>query len=202
MGFTACRHEQSPQATAGDLSAAEYDLLSLFIAGKVTGGLGTEPLPKEIVKIVIYSTTASADHEISTYENGLSVPWTKTADSLHRQAPTLQQSTIDAFLKVNTRRAFLRRSFQSPIDYELVDSNQLVAIFKNNGAGWQTYYKLFPGSQGVATFSRVGFNQDGTQALFYLSNQCGGLCGIGEYVVMENHNGRWIIAKEIVMWIS
>jgi len=31
---------------------------------------------------------------------------------------------------------------------------------------------------------------------------CGGLCGSGMYVVMERRDGRWVITKEIEMWIS
>lgn len=202
VGFAACSHAQSSQAPGGELSAAEYDALSAFIAGKFTGEQGTKPISNDVVKIVISTVTTSGDQGSLRDENGRPVPWQKTAESLRKQASTLQQTTIDGFRKVNTTQAFLRRSFQFPIVYELVDSNQLVAIFKNNGAGWQDYYKRFPGSQGIATFSRVGFSRDGTQALFYFSNICGGLCGGGEYVVMEKSNGRWMIAREIEMWIS
>lgn len=58
------------------------------------------------------------------------------------------------------------------------------------------------GSQGIATFSRVGFRADGTQALFYIGSRCGVLRGVGWYVVMEKREGRWVILKEIEMWIS
>jgi len=60
----------------------------------------------------------------------------------------------------------------------------------------------FRGAQGILTFSRVGFRADGTQALFYWSNRCEGLCDTGMYVVLEKRNDRWLIAKEIEMWIS
>ena len=48
----------------------------------------------------------------------------------------------------------------------------------------------------------MGFNADGTQALFYISNRCGGLCGRGSYVVMEKRDDHWVIEKEIEMWVS
>jgi hypothetical protein len=40
------------------------------------------------------------------------------------------------------------------------------------------------------------------QALFYESHSCDELCGGGEYVVMERRDGRWVIEKEIEMWMS
>jgi hypothetical protein len=43
---------------------------------------------------------------------------------------------------------------------------------------------------------------DDSQALVNMGNSCGGLCGQGAYVIMENHNGRWVIVKEIITWVS
>lgn len=48
----------------------------------------------------------------------------------------------------------------------------------------------------------LGFRADGTQALFYIGNRCGVLCGAGWYVVMEKREGRWVILKEIETRIS
>ena len=81
-----------------------------------------------------------------------------------------------------------------------MDSSQLDSIFKNGD--WLAYYKRFPGSPGILTFSRVGFSEDGAQALFYVADRCGGLCGGGFYVVMQKRSGHWLIEKEIEMWIS
>ena len=103
---------------------------------------------------------------------------------------------------MSTQEASFRRSFNSPVDYEVVNSAQLDSFFKKGGGSWPAYYKQYPGSQGVLEFSRVGFNADGTQALFYYGNTCGGLCGGGGYVVMKKRSGRWVIGKEIEMWVS
>jgi hypothetical protein len=135
--------------------------------------------------------------------NGQPIPWADTAKSLLKKAPALQQTTIDAFREAGSKQAFLRRrSLHPSIDCELVTPAQLEPIFCKHCGFWPAYYKQFPGSQGILTFSRVGFSADGTQALFYLSNRCGDLCGTGMYVLMENRNGRWTIEKEIEMWIS
>jgi hypothetical protein len=83
---------------------------------------------------------------------------------------------------------------------ELVDSIQLDSMFKKNGGGWNAYYKRY--GSGMVTWSRVGFNADGTLALFYERYRCGGLCGTGRYMVMEKRNGGWLIGSNIVVWVS
>lgn len=203
VGLTTCNRGRSPVALGDELSAAEYGMFSAYIAGKFTGTEGKRQVGKDIAKtVIIFDTTQSGDDDPLGGENGRPIPWEKTAGSLRKNAPALQQATIDAFREANVQQASLRRSFHLPIDYELVDSTQLESIVKKNGGGWPAYYRRFPGSQGILTFSRAGFGADGTQALFYLSNRCGALCGTGEYVVMEKRNGRWVIGKEIEMWIS
>lgn len=187
-------------------SAPEYDALSAFIDSKFASRKGVqpiEPIGNGIARIVIFNTTESDEdgQNVRLDGNGQPIPWAQTASSLQSKVPTLKRTTIDAFQALNTRQASLRRSFHPAIDYELVDSAQLESFFKKGGGDWLAFYKRFPGSPGIMTFSRVGFSEDGTQALFYLSNHCGGLCGTGMYVVMEKRNGSWVIENEIEMWI-
>jgi hypothetical protein len=201
VSLTACSRRQSTVTARREVSAAEYEVLSTWSADTFTGQKAQQ-IAKGVVKIVISDTTQSGDDDLLRDENGRPIPWEKTAESLRKNAPTLQQATIDSFRGVNAQQAMLRRSFQPVIDYELADSTKIDSIFTKKGDPWSAYYKQFPGSQGILTFSRVGFSADGRQALFYVSNRCGGLCGGGSYVVMENINGRWMIGKEIVKWVS
>jgi hypothetical protein len=103
--------------------------------------------------------------------------------------------------KANDQQALVHRSIHSPIDYELVDSIQLDSFFKKGGGLWDAYYK-HQGASGIVAWSRVGFNADGTQALFYEGYRCGELCGSGRYVVMQKKNGSWTIGTAIVVWVS
>lgn len=112
----------------------------------------------------------------------------------------LKRETIDGFQDVNKQQGVFQRSFRVAFDYELLDSSQLESAFKDGS--WTAYYKRFPGSPGVLRFSRVGFSADGNQALFCVSNQCGALCGGGDYVIMGRHQGRWVIEKTIDTWVS
>jgi len=181
------------------MSAAEYEVLTAWIDDTFTG---KQRVGKGVVKVVIFDTTDSDDDHLLKDDNGRPIPWKTMADSLRKKDPALQQSALDAFRKVNAQQAFFRRSLHLAIEYELVSSAQLEPIFCYHCGFWPAYYKQFPGSQGLLTFSGVGFSADGTQAFFYFSNRCEGLCGTGDYVVMQKHDGRWVVQKDIGMWVS
>ncbi|MGB6975036.1 MAG: hypothetical protein WBD67_10175 [Terracidiphilus sp.] len=185
--------------------AAEYEVLSVYIDSQLASGKSTEPAEakdKGPTKIVILDTTEFDDKgmEVPSDQNGRPIPWGQFASSLQQDLPALEQATIDAFRKANRKQTTFERSFEITVPYELVKSSEVHSIFKNGG--WPAYYKRFPDSQGLLTFSRVGFNADGKQALFYASNNCGGLCGVGKYVVMQKLDGRWRVEKLIRIWIS
>jgi hypothetical protein len=198
LALTGCNRGQSPSKAREEMSAVEYEVLSAWLGEKITAKARDNGLSQ----IVIYDTTDPDYGQLLRDDNGQPIPWNKGADSLRKKASLLQQSALDAYQKVNTHPAFLRHSLHSLIDYRLVSSAQLKQIICYHCGFWPAYYKQFPGSQGLLTFSRVGFSADGAQAFFYYSNRCEGLCGKGEYVFMERHNGHWAIQQEIGMWVS
>jgi len=199
LALVSCNRGHSPLSSRRELSAAEYAVLTAWIDATFTG---KERVGKGVVKVVIFDTTQPGDDELLLDENSQRIPWDKTAESLHKKDPALQTSALEAFRKVNTQGALLRRSLHPAIDYELVSSTQLEPIFCERCGSWPAFYKQFPGSQGLLKFSGVGFSADGTQAFFYFSNICEGLCGTGDYVIMEKRDGRWVIQKDIGMWVS
>lgn len=195
-------HGQHPARPPVAVGETEYEVLSAYLAGTFTGQGHDERVGKGIVKIIIVNMTQSDEHDHAPLDdNGQPIPWEKKAKMLHEKAPTLQGGTVDAFREVNAEQAPLRSSFHIKINYELLDLDDLYSIPKD-GDWWGNYYKRFPGSQGILALSRVGFSTDGTHALLYASNHCGGLCGGGSYVVMEKRGSHWVIGKEIEMWIS
>jgi hypothetical protein len=200
VALTACNRGQEPATATREVSAAEYEVLTAWIDAKLAAN---DRAGKGIAKqLVIFDTTKSGDDDLLGDENGRPVPWKKTAESLRKKDPALQQTALDAFRKVNAQQGFLGRSLHPSIDYEIVTSAQLEPIFCKHCGFWPAYYKQFPGSQGLLTFSGVGFSADGTQAFFYFSNRCEELCGTGDYVIMEKRDGRWDIQKEVNMWVS
>ncbi len=187
------------------VQAAEYEVLSAFIDAKSASqksSVPPDPAGDRISLFVIQNLTESDEQGINQQidGNGQPIPWTQTANSLQSKATTLKRTTLDAFRETNNQQTTFQRSFHTATAYEIVDSTELDPIFKSGS--WPAFYKRFPDSPGIVRFSRVGFGADGTQALFYLSHTCGGLCGGGEYVVMERRDGRWVIEKEIETWMS
>jgi hypothetical protein len=197
---TVCR--KSTVTPTSELGDAECDVLSAYLTGKFAGQKGEELVGKSMVKIAILNMTQPSKHELLLQSNGQPILWTEMVKALLKEAPGLQPATLDAYRAANAQQAYLRRSFHTATDCELVDSARLDSFFKNNGGGWPAYYKQYPRSQGILAFSRVGFSADGTQGFFYLSNRCGELCGGGWYVVMEKQNGSWAMAREIENWVS
>jgi len=201
VGLSGCNRARKPIAPAADLTPDEYNVFSEYVADTF-GRRDKNGDSKQPARLIFLNTTQSGDDDLLPDENGHRVPWEETAESLRKKAPTLNQATIESFRKANYQQASVHRSFRSPIDYELVTLAQLEPIFCKNCGFWPEYYKRFPGASGIVTWSRVGFNSDGSQALFYESYRCGGLCGAGRYMVMEKKNGNWMIGADIVVWVS
>ena len=187
-------------ASVGELTADEYDVYSAYLSGMFADMQGKQLVGKPF-KVVILNMTKIGDDEVLG-ENGQPAPWETTADSLRKKFPILQQATLDAFRRANSRQAVIHSVIHGPIGYELVDPGQVQVLFEENGGGWPAYYKQHPGSQGILSFSRVGFSSDRRQAFFYMSSSCGDLCGAGIYVVMQRQGEGWIIGKEFTMWVS
>ena len=59
---------------------------------------------------------------------------------------------------------------------------------------------LRPG--GFLRFSRVAFSRSATQAFLYVEHSCGGLCGTGHHVFLSNEDGKWVVKKTYMLWIS
>jgi|SRR5437762_5795447 len=95
---------QSRAVPTGELSAAEYDVLSAWLGKKITAKARDNGLSQ----IVIYDTTDSDDDRLLRDDNGQPIPWEKEAESLRKKASLLQQSTLDAYRKVNAQPTFFR----------------------------------------------------------------------------------------------
>jgi hypothetical protein len=78
------------------------------------------------------------------------------------------------------------------------DSGKLV----KGTTGWEEFYQLYPKSQGIMSLSRIGFNPSKTQAIVYVGNECGGLCGIGDFFLLRKESGKWRIQTQLNAWIS
>jgi len=57
------------------------------------------------------------------------------------------------------------------------------------------------GTYRIVGFSRVAFNRVHTEALFAISDSCGGLCGGGGARLARRENGKWTFRTTVCNWI-
>lgn len=114
----------------------------------------------------------------------------------------IHPSTIDDFVKKNKKRHKIEKKLFIRTKYTLISDKEIAEIFKDT-QGWDRFYKLYPHSQGILTFSRVGFNPNMNQAVLYAGNQAHFFCGKGILIfLIKNKKGEWIIKNTVLLWIS
>lgn len=110
---------------------------------------------------------------------------------------------IAAYVELNKKEWLLQPKLQIDRFYQLVGKDRVKMIFDQGS--WEAYYGAYPQSEGFIQFSAVGFNRDQTIAVVYMGYGCGGLCGRGEFHVLEKVNGKWKPFKwegESCAWMS
>jgi hypothetical protein len=189
-------NSQTPKDNHPEVSQSEYEIFSAFIARSFVGKAGNERVAFPVSQIIIVDRT---DYDPSEIEEEMS--WKETRKFLRKQVPSLQLATTDNFREANLSQAALQQRFGLPLPYQLVVGSTLDSII-HDIADWPQYYKQYPGAQGFLTFSRVGFSPDGEQAMFYVTNHCGGKCATGSFVVARKRDAKWAVVKEVIFWVS
>jgi hypothetical protein len=117
----------------------------------------------------------------------------------------LTSETIEDFQTKNKENARFKKKFPTNANYTLMTIDELKESFNYKWDGdldWEGFYKKYPKSGGIFTFSRVGFSKDGQQALLFVTNWCRTLCGTGEYYLLKKENGEWKVVNKHMIWIS
>jgi hypothetical protein len=65
---------------------------------------------------------------------------------------------------------------------------------------WKDFAQKYPNATGFTIVSAIGFNPSHNQALVYIGNSCGMLCGAGYVVLLEKKKDKWIAAKIAKIW--
>jgi hypothetical protein len=104
-----------------------------------------------------------------------------------------------------TRASFLLNSvFSTGISTELHLPSGARAVFVNaSDLGKMSGREArFPNNLGFFVISRVGLNLNKTEALLYVEQFCGGLCGGGDYFLVRKVDGMWHIVDRHGTWVS
>ena len=67
---------------------------------------------------------------------------------------------------------------------------------------WEFFYKVFPDTSGIISFSRVGLNSNRDQALVYFVWEGFHLAARGQLILLEKTDGKWIVVGGQGIWMS
>lgn len=113
----------------------------------------------------------------------------------------LQLETYNSFVEQNKTSDSLQNKFNLDKEILLIGKSVIDDMFKKTDF-WDEYYTLYPNTQGFLTFSRIGYNNDSTQALVYYGNRQGDTTGAGFYVIFIKSDGKWTLDQKMMVWMS
>lgn len=153
-------------------------------------------LGKRTKKVLIEDQTMGYPSDQSKAQIAAHEEW------LAEYMPGLQQNTVTDYISKNKDSHHLENLFKLKVETLLVSPSEIKKVYeKHAGVPWQISDE-YPGSEGVFTFSSVGFNSERTQALVHMGISCGWLCGEGNFYLLAKENGVWKVQKKIMTWIS
>ena len=167
-----------PTITPEELEVEEYKIYKMVI---------TQYISNDVEQIVINDHTHIRDENLS---------------KLAKNVVELDEETIENFQDVNKDDHLLRNDFDLGIPCILLSSAESMEIFQPKTNGWDVFYERYPQSQGIMGVSKVGFNQEGNQALIYAWNEEYSEVGKGYYLFLTKEEGIWVIQAMITSWAS
>jgi hypothetical protein len=87
-------------------------------------------------------------------------------------------------------------------DYIMMPQEVFDEILLKKGSRWTDFEAKYPGASGFVTFSRVGFNADGDEAIASMGYRCGDLCGAGGLYILVKEDGSWKVQETLMVWQS
>jgi len=173
-----------------------------YINRKFVDGRFTE---KPFSLIVVSQLTAGFHHPFSYQDiiGGLTpMPDEKTVkDFLNRNDGYVPKSSLtEEAIKVVGRYP-LNRYISFSIPHALISDKDIDEIF-NRGGRWDEFYRRYPTSRGIVWLSRVGFNQNMSEALLYFGHQYAEAAGEGFLVLLRKSDGEWREVSDVAVWVS
>ena len=194
--WSTCRAQKPPEAAAQSPSA-------LCTPSEVDAAIYSAAFNKVILKgrddkrqIVLLSRTSTA------YPPGMAAftaSETPERKELLDAAATATKIDFDAKTKLLCDLAANAGLSASVVFVSVNDRDE---IFSKNTDPWKDFTKKYPNAAGFTIVSAIGLNAAHNQALVYVGNSCGMLCGSGYVVLLEKKKDKWIAAKAAKIWFS
>ncbi len=121
-------------------------------------------------------------------------------DHVRHWLSTMPQEAVEDYRIKNKESRRLTGDLSLKIEHVLVEKDELDQYRK--GGRWEDFYKVYPGSGGFISFSRVGFDSKGGQAIVYFEHWCHRVCGSGIYLLLNKDREGWKVTKVSRAWIS
>lgn len=90
------------------------------------------------------------------------------------------------------------------VSYQVLDAKTSKMLFEGvaPGAGWEKFFKRFPGAPGLLRLSHVGFDDTLSHALVYIEHECGAECGTGHLFHLSLvTGGAWEVQGGVTVWM-
>jgi hypothetical protein len=119
---------------------------------------------------------------------------------LRKHLGGLEEETLADFLAKNRE--------QYPVELDLGPGGRLICVGNkefehifSDGDGWARFRLKFPESDGTLRFSRVGLDQEATQAMLYAGQQFDWNVGSGGFWLFSKPDGVWTEAGRVGNWL-
>jgi len=168
--------------TADTLVDNEYQIYSLILKEQY----------QEITDFVIKQRTYSLN-SFSLNES--------TVEFIQTEVPDMDTSIFAKAIDINKLTFYLDNKFNVPNKSITLISDQEIAYLLGDKS-WDGFYNKYPDSKGMISFTRVGFNQDMTEAILEIGHSYESLGADGTLIYLTKDNNGWKIIKTINTWVS
>lgn len=109
---------------------------------------------------------------------------------------------VSSFLERNQQSYPLKPALELRLEYQLMSQDEVDELQPlDEASDWKLFYQKYPYTVGFLYLSRVGFNQDFSQALVYFDQYHYDQPIIGGYYLLNRVDGRWEVG-EGMEWIT
>ncbi len=111
-------------------------------------------------------------------------------------ASTATKNDFDAKAKLNCD---LTTNAELSAAVSFMSSREIDELF-SKVSEWRDFAAKYPNAAGFTIVSSIASDASHREALVYVGNSCGMLCGTGYVVLLEKKKDKWIVAKTAKIW--
>jgi hypothetical protein len=181
---------QTPSGPACSSTADDADIYSAVIHGTLLKEENGQS------RVVLFAQTSAG------YPPGMAASTSfgaKARKELLDSAAAETKSDFDARAKLHCE---VTKSIEPQGRIIFVTAKEVEPLFATHSGGWDAFQKKYPDAVGFTIVSAIGFSTSHDQALVYLGNSCGILCGSGYFVLLQKKDGKWEVQSIANIWVS